>query len=129
MTSSLPLLIASILLHPQPSNATSLLSSHVATTRSSSAIHVHSPSEAEVQDISHAPQLTFKPIGDINTIVAFARLQATVDIDEVISACSVASASMRSIWALAPPDTHAHQYVADTPLIARVFEATRLELH
>ena len=129
MTSSLPLLIASILLHPRPSNATSLLSSHVTTTRSSSAIHVHSPSEAEVQDISHAPQLTFKPIGDIKTIVAFARLQATVDIEEVITACSAASASMRGIWTLAPPDTRAHQYVSDTPLIARVFEATRLELH
>ena len=88
-------------------------------TRSSGSILIHSPTEAEVQDISTNPQLTFKPLGDLNTIVAFARIQASINLGEIANVCDVATAAMKNIWTLAPPDT---------PLVAEVFMDTRQEL-
>ena len=118
---------APIFFGPHLANA-SLAGDHVSVTRSSGSIVVHSPTEAEVTDISTNPQLTFKPLGDLNTIVAFARLQASIDLGEIADACDVATSAMKTIWTLAPPDSYAHQYASDTPMVVEVFMDTRQEL-
>lgn len=122
------LLLAAALLAPAPTTATSLTGAQVSVTKSASAVTVHSPAESTIQDISTNPQLTFRPVGDIKTIVAFARLQASVDIGEILAACDHARTNMDSIWNLAPKGTDAHEYASTHPLIVQAFQDTRLEL-